>query len=200
MVEAECGKTTLLIEAYGACLFRCWILACPRFLQGFTTRRLRDEHWQTHRSRFSCTHDGCDYSILGFLNRKELAEHLVEHNSQRLEITFPKVQRSSLNKALEYAIDQDDFLSTRRLSVEISTLPDRDTSFLLRAAKKENLEAFRALIPSLATIKDIDYRDKLGWAILHYSAHNGSEEMAKLVLGMGADVNAKVQRWNTPNV
>ena len=193
---AECDKTASLTEAYGVSLFKCSILACPRFLQGFTNKKLRDEHCQTHRARLSCTHDGCDYSVLGFLSEKELAEHLAEHDSRHLEITFPKVQRSSLNNALEYAIDQDDFLSTRRLSTEMSALPDRGTGFLLRAAKKKNLEAFKALVPALATKEDIESRDKLGRAVLHLSARNGSEEMVKLVLEMGADVNDRVRHQN----
>ena len=183
-------------DAYGTCTFKCPILACPRFLQGFTTKKLRDEHRQTHRSRFRCTHEGCDYSVFGFLNTKQLAEHLVEHDSQRLEITFPKAQRSSLQNALEYAIDKDDFLSARKLSTEIAANPDRSIGFLLRAVKKRNLEAFKALIPALATKKDIEFRDKLGWAALHFSAQNGSEEMAHLVLEMGADVNAKLRHMN----
>ena len=80
----------------------------------------------------------------------------------------------------------------------MSALPDRGTGFLLRAAKKKNLEAFKALVPALATKKDIESRDELGRAVLHHSARNGSEEMVKLVLEMGADVNINVRRGKSP--
>ncbi len=187
-------QPTMLTEAYGAFVFKCSILACPRFQYGFKDEEQRNRHQGTHRSRFRCTREGCDYSILGFSTIQELDKHLIEHDSQSSDILFPEVRHSSLAQSLENAIDRDDFSSVLTLSTEISALLRRENNFLLRAVKGGHLEAFRALIAILSTKKDLNYRDPSGKTPLHYIAENSNEEMAKLIIEKDVALNAKVKR------
>lgn len=193
LLAGQCRPASL-VEAYGASVFKCSILACPWFQHGFNTNKLRNEHRNKHQGRVYCIHEGCDYSTLGYSSKAELAKHLFEHESQPSEISFPMVQRSSLTKSLEDAIDQNDFLSVGSLSMEVSALPSRDSGFLLRAVKKGSLEALKALIPNLGTGEDLNSRDRLGKTVLHLVAENGNDEMARLIIQMGPNVDAEVRR------
>lgn len=106
-----------------------------------------------------------------------------------------------MTKSLEQAIDQNDFLSVKSLSTEVSSLPSRDTGFILRAAQNGKLECLKALVDTLGTEKDLNFRSRTGKVALHYIAENGNVEMAQLMIQMGADVNAETEspiRKDTP--
>ena len=162
-------------------------------MHGFTSKKARDEHQKRHRSRLRCEHRGCDYAILGFPTRQALATHLADYDLRQPGINFPKIQRASLTEALEEAIDLDDFVSVRNLSNDLSVFPRRHNGFLLRAVKKRNLEALKGLQTTMGSIKDLEFRDEKGMAAIHYIAENNEEEMAKLIIQMGANVNIGIK-------
>lgn len=171
-----------LAEAYGKSPFKCSILSCPRFQDGFTSKESRDSHRASHRDRLQCPFEGCDYFMLGFTNNYELSKHLVEHRSLPDEAVFPKVRSCSLRKSLENAIDRNDILSVTTLSKEASTLLVQDHGFLLRAIKKGSLKAAKALLPILGTKEEFRHQDKSGKGAVVAAAENGDEELMNLMI------------------
>lgn len=152
------------------------------------SKEAREKHQQTHQHRFMCSHEGCDYSILGFSTGNELAKHLPEHTPASDRVVFPSVQRSSLPKSLADAIDKDDYLSAGALSTELSALPTREFC-LWQALKKRKYEAAKAIAQILRTQRDLNYQEKSGKMAIHLVAECGDEEMAKIIVEMGADIN-----------
>ena len=167
-------------------LFKCPIVPCPSFQDGFKSKDSRDKHLQTHR-RFLCTFNGCDYSILGFSSNSLLTQHLAEHASSVNEVSFPRIQRSSLQTLLKEAIDKDDFSSTNNLATEISNLPDKPVGFLLLALKKGKRKAAKAIVQALGSEIEVNHEDGWGRRAIHFVAESGDEELAKLIVELGAD-------------
>ena len=188
---SESYHTPLLVEAYGVHIFKCPILACSRFQHGFKTRKMRDEHQDSHRRRFQCTYKGCDYLILGFSAHRELAKHLLVHAATPDEITFPKVRCCSLKKSLEDAIDEDDATSVAALCAEVLAISDRKTGFLSRAVWKGSFNAARAIMETLGTEAEIGRKDGSRRSSIHYDAETGDEELQKWLLEVGADLKAQ---------
>lgn len=186
-----------LTEAYGKSPFKCSVLSCSRFQDGFTSKESRDRHQATHQDRFKCPFKGCDYSVLGFTKNYELSKHLLEHKSLPEIAVFPKVQSFSLRKSLEDAIDRNDMLSVRTLSEEATTLPVRDHGFLLRAIKKGSLQAAKTLLPILGTKEDFEHQDKSGKDSVVAAAMNGDEELMSLMIENSVCRSA-ITMWNTP--
>jgi hypothetical protein len=66
---------------------------------------------------------------------------------------------------------------------------------LVKAAHADDLEA----VQSLVTRENVNNRDEAtDYTALEYAALNGNREMVQLLLSMGADVNAKDKRGQTP--
>ena len=63
------------------------------------------------------------------------------------------------------------------------------------AAMSGNIEAVKKAIADGA---DVNVKDKLGGASLHYAANNGRKEIVELLIAKGADVNAKDEFSQTP--
>ena len=178
---------SLIIEAYGANVFKCSVLSCSCFLHGFKTRQKRDEHQLSHEGHFECTHDGCDYAILGFTTPQALVRHLTEHEPPPCEPIFPKVSRCSLTKSLEHAIDKDDEFAVSSLSAEITAPLLRGKTLLMRALKKESLKAAKILLQVLPAEESMDLLN----STMMLAARNGDEDLVKMVIGMNNDKNAK---------
>ena len=189
--------TPLLTEAYGANVFKCPILACSRFKHGFKTRKMRDEHQNTHRRRFECTNKGCEYSTLGFSTNRELVKHLLVHAPTPDEVVFSKVQRCPLKKSLEGAIDKDDSISVGALAAEVLALETKETGFLLRAIKKGSCRAAKILMEVLGT-EEISHKDRSGKSLMHFVSEIGNEEIAKVLIAAGANTKAQTQNRETP--
>lgn len=178
----------LMTEAYGTHVFKCSVISCPRFRHGYKNDRMRGTHEANHRGRFECTHKGCDFSILGFSTGQELAKHMIEHNSLSDAIRFPKVQRCSLRKSLESAIDRDDAVAVRALCAEApDTLPTK--SYLLkRALNEKSRQAMKVLLQVLPIEAKTNSTKTYATMAMHLAAEEGDEELANLVIAMGADL------------
>lgn len=148
MLAASRTKAAAIFqEAYGTKIFKCPILSCFGFLEGFTSQEMRDKHETTHQGQqLSCTHDGCDYSIIGFSSMKQLVKHMAEHETPPKEVQFPRVKQCSLRTSLEYAIDKDDDLAVRALLSEFSALQFYETDFLGRALRQRSCKAIKILL------------------------------------------------------
>lgn len=141
----ECA---LFTQAYGESIFKCPIIECPGFLDGYKTKELREKHLISHQSCFECTFEGCEYSTFGFSTLHALAKHMKEHGPPPAEISFPQVQHCSLQKSLHVAIDKDDAAVVRSLCTDPSlTL----IGLLERAVKKKSHKAAEALLQQFPT-------------------------------------------------
>lgn len=179
--DTECDLS-FLEEAYGKFPFKCPILSCPRFRDGFSSKESRDKHQTTHRDRFFCSFEDCDYSELGFTNQYDLSRHLLEHEFPPERAIFPKVKSRSLRKSLEDAIDKNDILSVRTLSMEVLTFPDRYHGYILRAISNGSLEAAKTLLPILGSKEEFEYQDKSRKGVVIAAAENGDEELMQLII------------------
>ncbi len=189
----------LLTEAYGIMLFKCPILSCTRFYQGFATRQQRDKHLGQHERAHKCTHDGCDYRELGFPTEAELRRHVeLCHDVLPEDTTFPNVQRVNLNKALNDAIDRDDAQAVREICSEISVSPLRQTGFILRAMKRRLISTTLILIELIGTDVEMNHNDGKGRTALHEAVQIRNDDLFDRILGTEIDVDVQDRDGLTP--
>lgn len=107
--EEQKGDRYLLLSAYGDRPFRCHVVACRRFILGFRSRKLRDDHLGTHERSFKCIERGCDFVILGFPSQRALELHIsLSHDPKSKELGFPNLKPQTVWTALQAAIDDND--------------------------------------------------------------------------------------------
>lgn len=182
-------SSSLLTEAYGAHVLKCSILSCSRFRNGFKSEQKRNEHQLSHVDHFECTHDGCDRAILGFTTRQALVRHLAEHQPLPEEPAFPKIQRYSLKKSLELAIDTNDAVAVRTLAAEATASALLDRSLLRRALNKRCCEAAKVLLELWPFEHNQRAETKLAEFAIEVAAEKGDEELANLAVGMNTYMN-----------
>lgn len=170
-----------MTEAYGTRVFKCSLISCSNFRHGFLNNAARDKHQKKHQGQFECTHKGCEFSIYGFSTTQELEKHLIEHNPPPNTICFPKVRRCSLESSLKSAIDQDNAVAVRALCAEGSEL---SSNLLKRALSKKSHNATKVLLQLLSTKKNMKTYARTA---MRLAAEKGDEELANLVIAMGAD-------------
>lgn len=170
-----------MTEAYGTRVFKCSFISCSNFRHGFLDNAARDKHQKKHQGQFECTHKGCEFSICGFSTTQELKKHLIEHNPPPNTICFPKVRRCSLKRSLNTAIDQDNAVAVRALCAEGSEL---STDLLKRALSKKSHNATKILLQLLSTKANTKTYARTA---MRLAAEKGDEELANLVIAMGAD-------------
>ena len=176
------SSSRLLTDSYGAFLFKCPILKCPSFQQGFATQSARDHHYKVHEPPFVCPHQGCEYEILGFLAETTLKTHLrLCHDSNSNQITFPKVKPRSVEKALNNAIDNDDLAAIDHLANELSSIVDRKPGFLLRAVQNGSQESAILISKLLGTAAEFTHAVKRCTAVSE-AARKGYAEALKIFL------------------
>lgn len=73
---------------YGEKLFKCGKIYCPRFYDGFESRRDRDAHQGRHEPVFFCCHDSCYRAKFGFASEADLGRHMLQEH--RID-NFPEV-------------------------------------------------------------------------------------------------------------
>lgn len=145
----ECA---LFTQAYGERIFKCPIIECPGFFDGYKTRDLREEHLISHQSRFECAFEECEFSTFGFSTSHALAKHMKEHGPPPDEISFPQVQRCSLQKSLHAAIDKDDAMAIRSLCSYASASSVTTIGLLDRAVRRKSHKEAEALLQLLPTV------------------------------------------------
>lgn len=161
----------MFTEAYGRFAFKCPIIRCPRFFDGFATQHQRDKHLKSHSRTHKCLEKTCDYSELGFVSRKELIEHAqICHVTPSEDITFPNARPRSTCIALMDAIDRDDDMAVRDICDPGFVETVSETGFLLRAVKKRSLKAATVIIELLGNPSEVSHRDKKGRTVLHEAA------------------------------
>lgn len=170
-----------MTEAYGTRVFKCSFISCSNFRHGFLENAARDKHQKKHQGQFECTHKGCEFSICGFSTTQELKKHLIEHNPPPNTICFPKVRRYSLESSLKSAIDQDNAVAVRALCAEGSEL---SSNLLKRALSKKSHNATKVLLQLLSTKANTKTYARTA---MRLAAEKGDEELANLVIAMGAD-------------
>lgn len=183
------SAATMLTEAYGSKVFKCSIPSCSNFLDGFKSLQARNKHQSTHnKGVFECTYSGCDYSTIGFPTRSGLAKHLLEHEPLADELTFPKVQRCSLSRALELAVDIDDIVAVSALCAEAEASLLVESNILGRAIKKKSCEATKLLLQSLSSEDNLHYLKSHAGAAMNLAAGKGDEELTKVLITMSIDI------------
>ena len=193
-------ESSVLTEAYGKSPFKCPMLRCPRFFQGFATQHQRDKHLKIHNRTHKCLEVTCDYSELGFASQKELVEHTqICHVTPSKDTTFPNVRPKSSCRALEDAIDRDDDMAIRDICDSTFVETVSETGFLLRAIKKRNLKAAMAVLELLGTASEVNYRDKRGRTALHEAAAEvNCETLLQKMLKIAVDFQPKDLDGETP--
>ena len=179
----------LLLSAYGARPFKCPIVACWRFLHGFSRSKERDSHVRTH-DRFKCQEMMCDYRLLGFSSQAALKMHIsLCHGSSFDEITFPNIQSQSIWESLEVAIDKGDCLVVKQLCIEAMSVPERPKGFVLRALQKKSFAAAHIIIEHLGSAEELRFRDKKGVVdALSCSAGYGDLDLFRKIMPYFEDV------------
>ena len=198
--SAEVPKLApVLTEAYGMMLFKCPIINCTRFHQGFATRQQRDKHIGQHERAHKCTHEGCDYRELGFPTEGELRKHVeLCHRVLPEEPTFPKVQRVNLGKALNDAIDRDDVEAVRDICSGTSGCPLRQTGFVLRAMKRRSITTALVLVELLGTDVEMNQVDRKGRTVLHEAVEIRNDDLFDRVLDTGIKLDVRDCNGITP--
>ena len=188
-----------LREAYGKLLYKCPVISCTCFYQGFANSRLRDEHLKRHERAHKCTNEGCDYYELGFTTRADLTRHVqLCHETAPEEAEFPKVQPLSLSKALNNAIDRDDAPAVRDICGELLVHPIEETGFLLRAVKRKSISAALTLVELLGTVDEVNHKDKNRTTALHEAVAIEHDDLVKQILNTDVDVNTQDGKKDTP--
>lgn len=67
---------------------------------------------------------------------------------------------------------------------------------LMIAARNDHYQIANTLL--MNPEEDVNMRDPLGWTALHYAAEIGSEQICRLLIGRGADVNMTTNEGMTP--
>ena len=180
-----------LMDSYGPLLFKCPIVQCPSFQQGFATQSARDNHYKVHEPPFKCHHKDCEYAILGFLEELALKNHLqLCHDPISIQITFPKVKARSVEDALNKAIDEDDITAIIDLATELSSTVDRKTGFFMRAVKKGIEQAAVLILTLLGTTVDLAHKVR-GQTAVSVAAANGFAEVLEVLLDGSENLNAR---------
>ena len=204
IVEELLWQTTkesfIFTEAYGRFAYKCPIIRCPRFFDGFATQHQRDKHLKSHSRTHKCLEKSCDYSELGFVSRKELIEHAqICHVTPSEDITFPNARPMSTCVALKDAIDRDDDMAVRDICDPGFVETVSETGFLLRAVKKRSLKAAVVIIELLGTPSEVNYRDKKGRTALHEAAIEVKcETLLQEILKVTVDFEPKDRDGQTP--
>ena len=192
-------RSPILTEAYGKMLFKCPIVSCTRFYQGFENTEQRDKHLGHHERAHKCTQEGCDYTELGFPTEVELRRHVeLCHNALPEEPTFPNVQRVNLGKALNDAIDRDDVQAVRDICSEVLACPLRQTGFVLRAVKRRSISTALVLVELLGTDVEMNHADGKGRTVLHEAVQIGNDDLFDRILDTGIDVEVQDRDKFTP--
>jgi ankyrin repeat protein len=75
---------------YGTDLFKCSVLRCESFHDGFSTSKIRDSHLARHERMYFCSMSGCSAAMIGFSTSASLKKHEQDyHNGGYTEKTFP---------------------------------------------------------------------------------------------------------------
>lgn len=185
----ECA---LFTQAYGKSIFKCPIIECPGFLDGYKTKELREKHLTSHQSRFECTFEGCEYSTFGFSTLHALAKHMKEHGPPPDEVSFPQVQRCSLQKSLYAAIDKDDAMVIRSLCNDPSASSLTTIGLLERAVKKRSHKAAEALLQLLPTTilhdHSVESKHRLARDLMVIAATYDNQALTQLALDIIASL------------
>ncbi|KAL8837870.1 MAG: hypothetical protein Q9170_002345 [Blastenia crenularia] len=190
----------LVTEAYGKSFYKCPVLHCVRFEQGFSTRKQRDEHVAVHERAFKCTEDSCDYSTIGFARKVQVASHIkLCHRPAPEAYTFPETRRSSLADALKHAIDKDDVFAVREIGAEMSAHPSEETGFLFRAVRRRNFDVAFVLLEILGP-DEMNYTTKDKRTVLHEAVQAMHMDFLTRILDTSINVNAKDSIGRTPLV
>lgn len=182
------------MSAYGTAIYKCPNLRCSHFENGFTTRNLRDTHYQRHKRPFKCENEECDYSAIGFTSKSLLARHVhLCHKPSSDQPIFPKISRCPIDKALYEAIDKEDTLAVRTLAAELLDLQNAPAGFLLNAVETRKRESARILIEVLGETKEMDYRDSVGNTALQRLVEKEDEALVSLILATSVTINTERQ-------
>lgn len=181
----ECA---LFTQAYGESIFKCPIIECPGFLDGYKTRDLREKHLISHQSRFECTFEECESSTFGFPTLHALAKHMKEHGPPPDKISFPQVQRCSLQKSLHAAIDKDDAMAVRSLCIDASAPPLTTFGLLDRAVRSKSHKAAEALLQLLPTAilhdHTVESKHRLARELMVIAATNNNQTLTRLAMNI----------------
>lgn len=87
-----------LERSYGTRWYKCRRLNCFYFHHGFLTKPQRDHHIDRHEKPFVCIVSECDFSSLGFANKDDLSNHLIEEHGidNDSPLGFPAPPREAL--------------------------------------------------------------------------------------------------------
>ncbi len=188
----------LVIEACGKSFYKCPMVHCARFEQGFLTRKLRDEHVSLHERAYKCMEDSCDYSTIGFPSKAGLVRHSeLCHRPSSEEYTFPYRKRTSLSNALKDAIDKDDVFAVREICMEMSACPIGETGFLFRAVKRKSFDAAFVLLELLGP-DELYHMTREKRTVLHEAVQAMHMGLLEKILGTDADIDAQDSFGRTP--
>ena len=188
-IDQPRANRDLLLSAYGTRPFKCPIVACRRFLYGFSKSKERDSHVRAH-DRFKCEEMSCDYRLLGFSSLGALKTHTsLCHDISFGQITFPNIQPQSIWNSLEIAIDKEDCLAVEQLCIEAKSTPKRPKGFVLRALQKKSFAAAHIILEHLGSAEELRFRDKKGVVdALSCSAGYGNLDLFKKIMPYFEDV------------
>jgi ankyrin repeat protein len=181
-----------LDKFYGKSPFRCPVLRCPYFVNGFGTHKERERHCNSHRRSFMCPYDTCDYSVLGLPSDSALKTHLgLCHEDLPQTPVFPDIKTRTLEQALEDAIAANNLLAITTLATELTFFPARKTGFVLQALTLRYRKAALTLLDLLGTPSELNHVHKKSTAILK-ACEIGDEELFDILVKKGADINTRV--------
>lgn len=84
-----------LESLYGTRWYKCRYMGCFYFHHGFKTKAQREQHLNRHEKPFVCIVLECNFSSLGFANKKSLTDHVLEEHGIDMDgnLNFPQPPR-----------------------------------------------------------------------------------------------------------
>jgi ankyrin repeat protein len=156
---------------------------------GFTTHEEREKHRKSHQRLFKCTHETCDYFVIGLPSEAALKMHLsLCHEIPSEQPVFASIKTQSLEKGLKDAIEANDLMAVTALATELASFPERSKGYVLQAITLKHREVVFVLLDLLGTPSEINHIHKKRTAILT-ACEIGDEVLLNKLLEKGGDIN-----------
>jgi ankyrin repeat protein len=163
--------------AYGSYPYKCSVLSCQRFYQGFSSRQERDVHRRSHDRHFKCIFESCKFKTIGFPTKAALNAHVTFFHVASLTHQFSNLKTRSIWQTLVDAIDSNESSLIEDLCCQGKNSLDRPSGIIMRAIKKSNAQTVKTLLAHLGGAEKMEKR-----VVLACAATRGDAEVLQVIM------------------